>query len=89
MVRRGPPSPGTPTDLARGLAHVVNIIHPDVLVLGGGLSNLSHLYEQLPQLMGPHIFADQASVVVKASRWGDASASRGAARLWDLPISQQ
>jgi fructokinase len=75
--------------LARGLAHVVNIIDPDVLVLGGGLSNLSHLYEQLPQLMGPHIFADRASVVIKAPRWGDASGSRGAARLWDLPISQQ
>ena len=52
--------------LARELAHVVNIIDPDVLVLGGGLSNLSHLYEQLPQLMGPHIFADQASIFVKA-----------------------
>jgi fructokinase len=75
--------------LARELAHVVNIIDPDVLVLGGGLSNLSYLYEQLPQLMGPHIFADRASVVIKAPRWGDASGSRGAARLWDLPISQQ
>jgi fructokinase len=75
--------------VARGLAHVVNIIDPDVLVLGGGLSQLSHLYEQLPQLMGPHIFADRASVVIKAPRWGDASGSRGAARLWDLPISQQ
>jgi fructokinase len=73
--------------LARGLAHVVNIIDPDVLVLGGGLSQLSHLYEQLPQLMAPHIFADRASVVIKAPRWGDASGSRGATRLWDLPIS--
>jgi fructokinase len=73
--------------LARGLAHVVNIIDPDVLVLGGGLSQLSHLYEQLPPLMAPHIFADQASVVIKAPRWGDASGTRGAARLWDLPIS--
>ena len=75
--------------LARGLAHVVNIIDPDVLVLGGGLSQLSHLYEQLPPHMAPHIFADQASVVIKAPRWGDASGTRGAARLWDLPISQQ
>src|SRR6476469_10657689 len=73
--------------LARGLAHVVNIVDPDVLVLGGGLSQLPHLYDQLPQLMGPHIFADRASVVVKAPRWGDASGSRGAARLWDLPVS--
>jgi fructokinase len=75
--------------LARGLAHVVNIIDPDVLVLGGGLSQLSHLYEQLPPLMAPHIFADQASVVIKTPKWGDASGTRGAARLWDLPISQQ
>jgi fructokinase len=69
--------------LARGLAHVVNIVDPDVLVLGGGLSQLPHLYEQLPQLMGPHIFADGGSVVIKPPKWGDASGSRGAARLWD------
>jgi fructokinase len=69
--------------LARGLAHVVNIVDPDVLVLGGGLSQLSHLYELLPQLMGPHIFADRGSVVIKSPKWGDASGSRGAARLWD------
>jgi len=75
--------------LARGLAHVVNIIDPDVLVLGGGLSKLSHLYKQLPPLMGPHIFADRSSIVIKPPRWGDASGSRGAARLWDLSISQQ
>jgi fructokinase len=73
--------------LARGLAHVVNIIDPDVLVLGGGLSQLSHLYERLPQLMGPHIFADRSSVVIKAPKWGDASGIRGAARLWDLRLS--
>ena len=73
--------------LARGLAHVVNIIDPDVLVLGGGLSQLSHLYERLPPLMGPHIFADRGSVVIKAPKWGDASGIRGAARLWDLRVS--
>jgi fructokinase len=70
--------------LARGLAHVVNIIDPDVIVLGGGLSQLSQLYELLPRLMPPHIFADQASVVIKPPKWGDASGSRGAAHLWDL-----
>ena len=69
--------------LARGLAHVVNIIDPDVLVLGGGLSQLSHLYEVLPPLIAPHIFADRGSVMIKAPKWGDASGSRGAARLWD------
>jgi fructokinase len=69
--------------LARGLAHVVNIIDPDVLVLGGGLSQLSHLYEVLPRLMVPHIFADRGSVIIKAPKWGDASGSRGAALLWE------
>ena len=69
--------------LARGLAHVVNVVDPDVLVLGGGLSQLSHLYQLLPQLIGPHIFADHGSVAIKAPQWGDASGSRGAACLWD------
>jgi fructokinase len=69
--------------LARALAHLVNIIDPDVVVLGGGLSQLSHLYEQLPPLMAPHIFADHRWVVIKPPRWGDASGCRGAARLWD------
>src|SRR5262249_48345484 len=71
--------------LARGLAHVVNIIDPDVIVLGGGLSQLSHLYEQLPQIMGSHIFAERASVLINPPKWGDASAVRGAAHLWYLP----
>ena len=71
--------------LARGLAHVVNIIDPDVIVIGGGLSQLSYLYEQLPKLMDPHIFAERASIVIKSPKWGDASGVRGAARLWDLP----
>jgi fructokinase len=69
--------------LARGLAHVVNILDPDVMVLGGGLSQLYHLYELLPKLMRPHIFADEAWAVIKAPKWGDASGVRGAARLWD------
>jgi fructokinase len=72
--------------LARGLAHLVNIVDPDVLVLGGGLSQLSQLYELLPRLMGTHIFADHGSVAIKAPKWGDASGSRGAAHLWELPL---
>lgn len=70
--------------LARGLAHVVNILDPDMLVLGGGLSQLSHLYTQIPSLMESHIFADRCSVVIEPPRWGDASGVRGAARLWDI-----
>jgi fructokinase len=68
--------------LARGLAAIVNILDPDVIVLGGGLSALPHLYQQLPGLMTPYIFADQPMVDIRPPRWGDASGVRGAARLW-------
>ncbi len=68
--------------LARGLAHVINIFDPEVIVLGGGLSKLSHLYEVLPGLVAPHVFADAPRVAVQPPRWGDASGVRGAARLW-------
>ena len=69
--------------LARGLSHVVNIFDPHVIVLGGGLSRLAHLYEVLPRLMAPYIFADRAEVTIRPPRWGDASGVRGAARLWE------
>ena len=70
------------TRLARGLAMVVNIIDPDIIVLGGGLSNLPHLYEKVPGLMEPYVFADHCDVRIVAPRHGDASGVRGAARLW-------
>jgi fructokinase len=69
--------------VARGLAYIVNIIDPDVIVLGGGLSQLDHLYRVLPELMVPHIFADRATSDVRRPKWGDASGARGAAWLWD------
>lgn len=69
--------------LARGLAHVVNMLDPHVIVLGGGLSRLGHLYERLPALMAPHLFTDNTAVDIRAPRWGDASGVRGAAWLWD------
>lgn len=68
--------------LARGLAVIVNILDPDVIVLGGGLSNMPHLYAQVPELMAPYIFADDKRVRVVPPRFGDASGVRGAARLW-------
>lgn len=68
--------------LARGLAHVVNLIDPDVIVLGGGLSQLDHLYRVVPALMAPWVFSDSAGVTIKPPRWGDASGVRGAAWLW-------
>ena len=68
--------------LARGLAAVVNVVDPEVIVIGGGLSKLVHLYDQLPRLMAPHIFGEDVHVRVVRPRWGDASGVRGAAWLW-------
>ena len=69
--------------LARGLAAVVNIIDPDLIVLGGGLSRLGHLYKRLPGLMKPYIFGHSPNVVIRPPKWGDASGVRGAAWLWE------
>ena len=68
--------------VARGLATVANTLDPDIIVIGGGLSNLNNLVETLPDRMAPHIFADDRRVEVSRARWGDASGARGAARLW-------
>lgn len=68
--------------LARGLAHVVNILDPEVIVLGGGLSRLNHLYEVLPDLMAPYVLTDHANIDIRPPKWGDASGVRGAAWLW-------
>ncbi len=68
--------------LARGLSVVVNVIDPDVIVLGGGLSLLDHLYTDLPDQMRPWIFSDAPSTTIVRARHGDASGVRGAARLW-------
>jgi fructokinase len=68
--------------LARGLAMICNVLDPHVIVLGGGLSQLAHLYAALPPLMAPFILAADTSVVIRAPKWGDASGVRGAARLW-------
>lgn len=67
--------------LARGLAAIVNVFDPDVIVLGGGLSKLAHLYAELPGLMFAHIFADAPAADIRPPKWGDASGVRGAAWL--------
>lgn len=69
--------------LARGLAAVVNILDPDVIVLGGGLSKFTHLYKQLPARMAPWLFSRDRVVDIRPPAHGDASGMRGAARLWD------
>lgn len=68
--------------LARGLAHVVNILDPDVIVLGGGLSNVERLYHNVPRLWGPYVFSDSVETRLVPPRFGDSSGVRGAARLW-------
>ena len=69
--------------LARGLAHIVNVVDPDVIVLGGGLSKMPHLYTDVPPLMVPFAVPDRLSVDLRPPKHGDASGVRGAARLWD------
>ena len=68
--------------LGRALAHVVNIIDPQVIVLGGGLSRVKRLYERVPALMNPHVFSDQIATRILPARYGDSSGVRGAAWLW-------
>ncbi len=68
--------------LARALAHVINLIDPDVIVLGGGLSNLERLYASVPRLWGPWVFSDRVDNRLVRHRHGDASGVRGAAWLW-------
>jgi fructokinase len=69
--------------LARGLASVVNVLDPQVIVLGGGLSNLAHLYEVIPPLLGRWLFSDGIATRLVPPRHGDSSGVRGAAWLWE------
>lgn len=70
--------------LGRGLAMVVNLFDPDAFVFGGGVSNVSALYERLPQAMRPYVFSDVWSARLAPAKWGDSSGVRGAARLWPV-----
>ena len=67
--------------LGRGLAVVCDLIDPDVIVLGGGLSNIPELYDRLPAAIAPHVFSDLFATPVRPARHGDSSGVRGAARL--------
>jgi fructokinase len=68
--------------LARGLGTVINILDPDVVVLGGGLSGISLLYDRLPALLPAHVFTDRVDTRVVPPLHGDSSGVRGAAWLW-------
>ena len=68
--------------LARGLAAVINLLDPEVIVLGGGLSNLSRLYSALPERLPDYVFSDRVDTRLVPPKHGDASGVRGAAWLW-------
>jgi len=69
--------------MARALASIINVVDPEVIVLGGGLSNIDRLYENVPKLWTPHIFSDRATTRLVKAKHGDSSGVRGAAWLWD------
>jgi len=67
--------------LARSLAHVINILDPDVIVLGGGMSNIERLYANVPKLWGNWVFSDRVDTRLVKHQFGDSSGVRGAAWL--------
>jgi fructokinase len=70
--------------LARSLAALVNILDPDVIVVGGGISNINSLYRGLTDLIGQHAFSDLIKTKVVKAAHGDSSGVRGAAWLWPI-----
>lgn len=69
--------------LARALSSVINVVDPDVVVFGGGLSNIGRLYENVPRLLGRYVFSDRVDTPLLPPAHGDSSGVRGAAWLWD------
>lgn len=68
--------------LAKSLAHVVNILDPDVIVLGGGMSNVERLYQTVPVLLRNWVFGGECETPIRKALHGDSSGVRGAAWLW-------
>jgi fructokinase len=67
--------------MAKSLAHIINVLDPDAIVLGGGMSNIQRLYRNVPARWGKYVFSDQVSTHLLAPRYGDSSGVRGAAWL--------
>lgn len=67
--------------LARGLASIINVVDPDVIVLGGGVSNIGCLYERVSELWAPYVFSDRIATKLVRAKYGDSSGVRGAAWL--------
>ena len=70
--------------LAKSLAHIINTLDPDVIVLGGGMSNIKRLYSNVPKYWGDYVFSDHVATKLVAPVHGDSSGVRGAAWLWPL-----
>ena len=68
--------------LAKSLAQVINILDPHVIVLGGGLSNMTRLYDNVPALLTEFVFTETVQTELRAPKFGDSSGVRGAAWLW-------
>jgi fructokinase len=71
-------------NLAKALASVINILDPDAIVLGGGISNLSRIYKNVPKIWAKYVFSDLVETDLKKAKHGDSSGVRGAAWLWPL-----
>jgi fructokinase len=70
--------------LAKSLATIINVVDPDVIVVGGGLSRIHRIYDRVPALWGAWIFSDDVRTSLVAAKYGDASGVRGAAWLWPI-----
>ncbi len=68
--------------MARGLASVINLLDPEVIVLGGGMSNLTALYDEVPRRWGDWVFSDRVDTALRPPAHGDSGGVRGAAWLW-------
>lgn len=75
--------------LARGLATIINVLNPDVIVLGGGVSNIERIYESVPRLWKTYVFSDVVSTRLVKAKHGDSSGVRGAAWLWPVGASRR
>ena len=70
--------------LTRGLAQVINLLDPDVIVMGGGASQIPRLYQNVPARLKEYVFGKEADTPILPAKHGDASGVRGAAWLWSL-----
>ncbi|MBI3560991.1 MAG: ROK family protein [Gammaproteobacteria bacterium] len=73
--------------MARALATIINVLDPEVIVLGGGMSNIQRLYDNVPQRWGQYVFSDQVATQLRPPVHGDSSGVRGAAWLWPVNAS--